>query len=209
MKNVSKKLLAAIAKVNGKVEKTGYNSFSRYKYITESDVNQAVLPALLEQGLLLTTSIESVVETPAGADSKNRFATVHLVHSIIDTESGEAIILKSAGTAADTLDKSIYKAYTGACKYFMLKTFLISGDDSDPENDAKEAPPAQKQAFGKPAPAQEKKGFMARKTETTVSSASAPAATSAAKKPSFGAKKAPEPVQVEETQQNSEEDAAY
>lgn len=135
MKNVSAKLLKAIEQVGGTVPKTGWNNFSKYKYITESDINTVVLPALLNQGLLLTTSLESVTETPAGPDSKNRFATVHLVHTITDVDSAEVLTLKSAGVAADVLDKAIYKAYTGACKYFMMKLFLISGDDSDPEND--------------------------------------------------------------------------
>lgn len=135
MKNVSAKLLKAIEQVGGTVPKTGWNNFSKYKYITESDINTVVLPALLKQGLLLTTSLESVVETPAGPESKNRFATVHLIHTITDVDSAEVLTLKSAGIAADVLDKAIYKAYTGACKYFMMKLFLISGDDSDPEND--------------------------------------------------------------------------
>ena len=141
MKNVTSKLLKAIKAVGGQVTKTGYNSFSKYAYITESDVNAVVLPALLEQGLLLTTSLESVTETPSGPDSKNRFATVHLVHLITDVDSGESITLKSAGVAADVLDKAIYKAYTGACKYMMLKLFMISGDDSDPENDSQGVTP--------------------------------------------------------------------
>lgn len=135
MKSVSKKLLKAIEAVGGSVPKTGWNNFSKYKYITESDINQAVLPALIKEGLLLTTSVESIIETPSDATQKNRFCTVHLLHTIVDVETGETITLKSAGTAADTLDKSVYKAYTGACKYMMMKLFLISGDDSDPEND--------------------------------------------------------------------------
>lgn len=215
MKNVSKKLLKAIEQVGGKVTKTGYNSFSKYKYITESDINEAVLPALLSQGLLMTTSVESVMETPSGPDNKNRFCTVQLVHTIIDTESGETLTLKSAGTAADSLDKSIFKALTGACKYFMLKTFMISGDDSDPENDGATAPvqqPANK-GFGKKpevvAPVQEKKGFMAKKIE-----AAAPMpqlVKTEQKKPNFGKKAETAPQQVIEAEvvETTEEDAAY
>lgn len=138
MKNVSKKLLAAVAQVGGKVQKTGYNSYSKYNYVTEADINDAVFPALKAQGLLLTTSVESMTETPATGDQKNRFASVVLVHKIIDTDSGEVLEFKSVGTGADTLDKSIYKAVTGACKYFLMKTFMLSGED-DPENDTKVA----------------------------------------------------------------------
>lgn len=209
MKNVSKKLLKAVQKLGGTVPKTGYNSYSKYKYVTEADINGAVLPALLEQGLLLTTSVESVQETPSSEEQKNRFASVVLVHKIIDTDSGEVLEFKSAGTGADTLDKAIYKAYTGACKYFLMKTFMLSGDD-DPENDgqASQAPAAKGLVK---APQAEKKGFMARKTEATT-----PAPTTGAKKPAFGKKAAEptpppaeEPEEQPEAQEESEEDAAY
>lgn len=186
MKNVSKKLLAAIASVGGKVQKTGYNKFSSYSYITESDINEAILPALLEQNLLLTTSVESAVEIPCDGSSKNRFATVQLLHKIIDTDSGEFIEFKSAGTGADTLDKAVYKAYTGACKYFLMKTFLISGDDSDPENDGNVKPKVET----------EKKGFSLKKS---------PPKEETVRKPSFGTRKPTIKVETEE----SEEDAAY
>jgi hypothetical protein len=222
MQKVSKKLLQAVTEVGGKVQKTGYNSFSKYHYITESDINEAVLPALTKAGLVLTTSVVSVKETPSSEGQKNRFAEVILVHKVIDSDSGECLEFQSAGTGADTLDKAVYKAVTGACKYFMMKLFMISGDTSDPENDgAATPPPAQAKGFGKKpeaapaaAPAQEKKGFMAKKTEAAAAPAAQPAKTE--KKPSFGAKKAPaapapeqETVDVEHSEVQTEEDAAY
>ena len=219
MKSVSKKLLAAIGKLGGTVPKTGWNSYSKYKYVTEADINGAVLPALLEQGLLLTTSVESVKEEVSTADQKNRFASVVLLHKIIDTESGEVLEFKSTGTGADTLDKAVYKAYTGACKYFLMKTFMLSGDD-DPENDGgtveakpanKLAPPPAKAAFAPPG-----KGLLAKKAEQAATPTT-PVATTGAKKPSFqmpGSKpKAAEPVaapvEPEQTEEQSEEDAPY
>jgi hypothetical protein len=218
MKSVSKKLLAAIAQLGGSVPKTGWNNYSKYHYVTEADINNAVLPALLKQGLLLTTSVETVKEEVSTAEQKNRFASVVLLHKIIDTESGEVLEFKSTGTGADTLDKAVYKAYTGACKYFLMKLFLLSGD-SDPENDGVTPPqdkPAQglaKPGLSKPAPAQAapaakpaQQGFLAKKTTEA-----APAQTGA-KKPSFGAKK-PEAAPVEQPAEAEapaqEEDAAY
>lgn len=223
MKNVSKKLLQAITEVGGKVQKTGYNSYSKYHYITESDVNEAVLPALTKANLILTTSVVSVKETPSSESQKNRFAEVILVHKVIDCESGECLEFQSAGTGADTLDKSVYKAVTGACKYFMMKLFMISGDTSDPENDGvvKETLAQPSKGFGsKPAPektapaaAAKAGGFLANKTATTKTPTT-PVATTGAKKPTFGAKKStPEQEkQLEsdtlETEQQ-EQDAAY
>lgn len=223
MKNVSSKLLKAIQQLGGSVEKTGWNSYSKYKYVTESDINKAVLPALLEQGLLLTTSVESVNEEVSTADQKNRFASVILVHKIIDTASGETLEFRSAGTGADTLDKAVYKAYTGACKYFLMKTFMLSGDD-DPENDSVAAPASAPQAnkgFGgkpqqaaapalaKPAPG---KGFMAKKTEAPAPS-NKPNFGGGAAKPNFGraaqVPQAQEDVQNEQESVESEQDAAF
>ena len=233
MKNVSKKLLQAIAEVGGSVKKTGYNSFSKYHYITESDINEAVLPALIKAGLVLTTSVVSVKETASSEGQKNRFAEVILVHKVIDSDSGEALEFQSAGTGADTLDKAVYKAVTGACKYFMMKLFMISGDTSDPENDGqtKDAPTqtASKGFGGKPAapqapaaqPAPKTGGFLANKTAAAkpaqVAAPTTPVAKTDAKKPTFGKK----PVQTEpqtqtevtevnvETQETTEQDAAY
>lgn len=215
VKNVSKKLLNAIKQVGGKVQKTGYNTYSKYKYITESDINEAVLPALMDNGLVLTTSVDSYEETPSSTDNKNRFATVKLTHTIIDTDSGESLIFSSVGTGADTLDKAIYKSLTGACKYMMMKLFMISGDSADPENDGVTAPvqqPSAKAAFGKPqqqaAPAVKpaQQGFLAKKTETA-----APALTQGgAKKPTFGKSAAPAQEPVEQpAQEVTEEDAAF
>ena len=227
MKNVSKKLLVAITQVGGSVKKTGWNAFSKYHYITESDINEAVLPALIKAGLVLTTSIKSVKETPSSEGQKNRFAEVVLTHKVIDTESGEFLEFDSTGTGADTLDKAVYKAVTGACKYFMMKLFMISGDTSDPEND-EATPPAQapkSNGFGggsaKPAPAQaapapaKTGGFLANKTAAAApqQAPAAPVAKTDAKKPSFGGRAKPaEPAQApqqEPVETSTEQDAEF
>lgn len=211
MKNVSAKLLKAIESVGGKVQKTGYNSFSKYKYITESDINEAILPALVAHGLLLTTSVDNFTETPSSSDNKNRFATVKLTHTIIDTESGEFLTFNSVGTAADTLDKAIFKALTGACKYFAMKLFLISGDDSDPENDGLQKPVA---------PKANNQGFLSKKTEkTTVAEKPTVVSEAKPKGPAFGSKPtfATKPkavvqqqeVEVQEKTEEQSEDPGY
>lgn len=53
---------------------------------------------------------------------------------IIDNETGYSISVKWYGQGMDYGDKAIYKSYTGALKYFLLDTFMISTGD-DPEND--------------------------------------------------------------------------
>jgi hypothetical protein len=54
----------------------------------------------------------------------------------VDSESGERHDCEWAGQGDDGADKGVYKAYTGALKYFLMKTFLIPTGD-DPEGDSR------------------------------------------------------------------------
>lgn len=193
MKNVSAKLLQVVSAITGKVNKSGYNSFQKYKYVTEGDLIDAVRDELVKNGLMITTSvIHSNTSQQAGSDQY--MTHVVLKHTIIDVDSGESLDVQSAGSGADKLDKGVYKAITGANKYFLLKTFLMAGDD-DPENDGT-AKPAQTQS--KPAQQQVAKpagqGFLAKKAEQAAP-ATKPAEVKTAVKPAFGVGKKKEPVQ--------------
>lgn len=198
MKNVSAKLLKVVGAITGKVDKGGYNSFQKYRYVTEGDLIDAVRDELVKNGLMITTSVVSSA-TSQQAGSDQYMTHVILKHTVIDTDSGEALEIQSAGSGADKLDKGVYKAITGANKYFLLKTFLLSGDD-DPENDGQQNKPAQAQQ-SKPAqqPAQQAakpagQGFLAKKAEQAAP-ATKPAEVKPASKPAFGVGKKKEPVQ--------------
>lgn len=234
MKTVAKKLLQVIESIDGKVAKSGYNAYSKYKYVTESDLIDAIRPALIKHGLMVTTSVESYNETAATEDDDNRYASLTLEHTIIDVDTGDFIKVKSVGTGADRLDKSIYKSYTGAFKYFILKNFLLSGDD-DPENEGgsdqkkgggfgkSSSAPAKSEA---PAPAKTAAkssglGMMAKKTGVTKAEepekeeAPKPQAAkwgASANKTKFASKpKEPEPEEVdgEEVDDGDENDPAF
>lgn len=210
VKNVSSKLLEVVNAISGKVNKSGYNSFQKYKYVTEGDLIDAVREELVKKGLMVLTSVAQSQELPTMEGSDQRVTQVVLKHTIIDTTSGEQLDVYSAGQGADKLDKGVYKAITGANKYFLLKTFLLSGDD-DPENDGS-AKPAQ----GKPAQTSAKpvqgQGLFAKKSETKPVQQAAPSAA----KPAFGAKAAkpepqPEPEQDDDTPEapTEEEDPGF
>lgn len=135
MKNIATKMLNVIKDVQGTVGKSGFNSFQKYKYITEADITDAIRPALLKNNLAIFSSVVDCKEmSPAGKNLDQKIYQITFEHTLVDTDSGESIKLNSVGTGADTLDKSIYKAYAGAFKYFIMKNFFISGDD-DPENE--------------------------------------------------------------------------
>jgi len=61
--------------------------------------------------------------------------TVRTKHVFRDAESGETAEVFGTGCGEDAGDKAVYKAITGAMKYFVSKNFLISTGD-DPEKDS-------------------------------------------------------------------------
>lgn len=111
-----------------RVPKNGFNNFHKYAYTTESDLTESIRPILLEAGL-------AYFSTVLEQSREGEFTKVKMEFTLADTENGE--VLKSVywGEGQDKGDKGLYKAYTGATKYFLMKTFLIPTGD-DPEGDS-------------------------------------------------------------------------
>lgn len=119
-------------------EKDGLNRHQSYKYITEKQYKQNFQKALQQAGLLF--KCEELSHDFLGAVSdKMNLTTVTLKMTLIDPESGESECFQITGAGADSGDKGIYKAYTGALKYFLATNFLVAEDD-DPEKDEPETP---------------------------------------------------------------------
>jgi hypothetical protein len=146
------------------VEKKGRNSFFNYDYAKESDILDAIREKLAAHGIFVFTSIESMDfrETPKRTrdGSPVNLVFVRTKHTFSDGESGESVEVHGYGSGEDSGDKAIYKAITGAMKYFVSKNFLMStGDDpeKDDEKESKSAAPAplsgiQEEAAFSPAP---------------------------------------------------------
>ena len=127
--SISRKLVAVMKEV-GYVQKAGHNDFQNYKYATEADAIKAIRPAMLNHGLCMIPSVESVNQDEYGNTN------VIMLYRIFD-EEGNFLSFRAAGSGNDKNskgvgDKGIYKALTGASKYALLKTFLMETGD-DPE----------------------------------------------------------------------------
>lgn len=138
-----KTLAGKMAKILGEVSripKSGRNMFQNYDYATEADVLDAIRPLLSKYNVALFFDCVDVEELD------NNRTRVRVQIELVCGDSGEARSSFAFGEARDadrngkTQDKGIYKAITGAMKYWMFKTFLISTGD-DPE----EVQPAQRQ----------------------------------------------------------------
>lgn len=134
-----KKIASVLGDV-GYVQKKGWNSFHKYHYVTEADLVDAVRVKLAAQNVALIPSVEAINERPV---SKGVVTTVTMAFTFVDGDTGAIFKATWAGQGEDPSDKGLYKAYTGAVKYFLMKTFLIAtGDDPESEPPPAAAPPA-------------------------------------------------------------------
>ena len=136
-------LAAKLAEITGlmaHIPKEGFNANQKYKFVRETDVAEKVSQLLSERKIFLHQSViassrEALYTTASG--STMWMSHVEMSFQFIDGETGETTPQAVfPGDGADTGDKGIYKAMTGAEKYFLMKTFLVSTGD-DPEADEK------------------------------------------------------------------------
>lgn len=131
--------LAEVMGEVGRVEKRGRNDFHKYDYVTEADLLDAVRLKLAERGVVVLPSLVGDVDEREVTTSKggtSTISTVRMRFKLVDSETGEADTVEFAGQGEDPADKGVYKGYTGAQKYFLMKTFLIPTGD-DPEADSR------------------------------------------------------------------------
>lgn len=133
--------MAEVIKVTGNVAKKGTNKDQGYKFATHSDIIEELRKHIAEKGLFILPKPDSydITEIQSRSGTKGALITMKMDFEIIDTETGYSITVKWFGQGMDYGDKAMYKSYTGALKYFLLDTFMISTGD-DPE--ATEAEPA-------------------------------------------------------------------
>lgn len=126
LKNLGKKIVAVMEAVTN-VAKDKTNSHFNYRYASDEAIVTAVRAEAVKQKLVF---IPNQLEVVKNGD----FTRLHVEYTILDADSGESVQTRVYGEGQDKGDKGVYKAATGAEKYFLLKTFLIPTGD-DPEND--------------------------------------------------------------------------
>ena len=145
----------------GSVPKKGFNKNQNYHYMREVDVLEALKEQLILNKIILLTSSKHVETKEKAKTDKNDnrvvefVTTVSTTHTFIDSETGETYSIESVGQGYDSLDKGASKAITAATKYALLKTFMISDEGADIENDGQTPQPpvatSAPRTFNKPA----------------------------------------------------------
>lgn len=150
----AKPLALKMARVMSQVSQVpmnGRNDFHGYDYIMESDLVDQLRGKLAEQGVAIFPSIREHTVTPIkdGRGRTQYMATVTLEVTFIDGDSGDQMTTTWVGQGVDSGDKGYYKAYTGAFKYALLKTFLISGEEGRGEVRAPRSSRGKRRAKGR------------------------------------------------------------
>lgn len=129
------KILWVMARVD-KLEKTGHNKEHNYHYVEEAAVLAQVRPLLVQAGLVLTFSELACtqVERTGRKGPVSDITRVDVEFTLVDADTGDKHSWVKIGYGQDSLDKGPYKALTGATKYAITKTFMMSTGD-DPERD--------------------------------------------------------------------------
>ena len=149
------KLYKKVANVMGEVgmvEKNGYNNYYNYEYATAEDIKEAIRPLCAKESLWISSQVKDYkknrVKTSKGSSTEIELT---MYFTIRCGDTGAKVRLVYSGYSIDSSDKFIYKAYTGAMKYFLINNFMLSTGD-DPEVDSPEIQDNEEEKNPKPEP---------------------------------------------------------
>ena len=129
-KNALRKELAE----KGILKREAYNKYDQYKYFSEAQYKALFTALFSKYSLELKSSVSDYSSVEGTANQANGRQVV-MEFELIDVETGFSETSKFIGEGFDKGDKAIYKAYTGALKYYLANTFLVATGD-DPEKDS-------------------------------------------------------------------------
>lgn len=117
----------------GVIKKEGFNSFSNYSYVTESQYKSIFNEVLSTHDLEFSFNCKNhEIYDHEVKNSTLRGVFVEAEATLSDVTTGYSETSTVYGDAQDSGDKALYKALTGALKYYIANTFLVeSGDDAE------------------------------------------------------------------------------
>lgn len=125
-----------IAEVLGSMEdipKTGTNPHFGYAFHEEQVIVEHLRPRLAEKGVVLV--VRQGERHTEETDKGGKVVVAATEVTFVDADDGSSFTARIWGEGQDTQDKGSHKALVGAFKYALMKTFLISAGNDDPEHD--------------------------------------------------------------------------
>ena len=152
---IYKKLAEIQAAVRGLTkDKAAFN----YDYVTGDKLLNVVRPMMIDRGLLLLPSVAEVKTqvinyTAWDNKAKTLVEKTEILYVLsmdmtwVDSEDGETLIEKWAGSGMNAFDKGFGSALTYGERYYLLKTFHIPTDKDDVDAIAKERDEALEEGY--------------------------------------------------------------
>lgn len=128
-----KRALRADLKERGVLVKDKANKYDKYKYFSEAGYKKLFTELFSKHGLEITSSAHEVVAFE-GSNAQPFGRRAHMSFTLSDCDTGFYEVSEITGDGVDKGDKGLYKAYTGALKYYLADTFMVATGD-EPEND--------------------------------------------------------------------------
>ena len=131
------KKLAEVMNEVGRIPKAGFNDHFKYKFVREADLVEKLSELLAARNIFITSSTKGIETIELSKVTKMgtvamKMGILRVDYTFHDGDSGETLTQESVGEIDQDGGKGLYKALTGAMKYFLMKNFLIATGD-DPE----------------------------------------------------------------------------
>lgn len=119
----------------GILKKGKENDFDKYKYFSEAQYKELFTKLFSNNEVEFSSSVDDVWEF-IGTQKMPFGRRVKMSFTISDVETGEKEVVVAFGEGTDKGDKALYKAMTGAVKYYFANNFIVAtGDDAEKESD--------------------------------------------------------------------------
>lgn len=135
-KGLHKKLSEILGSLDGLVP-SGRNAHFKYDYWEATQVTGIFRSRFAEHGLTFMSDVVDY-EIRDGKTAKGAHTwlmTMRVLFTITDMETGEFVSGHGLGQGDDPGDKGSNKAFAGALKYWLLKTFLMGGEDAEADEE--------------------------------------------------------------------------
>jgi hypothetical protein len=133
-KSLVAKLSEACDAVGG-IAKSGRNKTQGYDYVKFADVAKAIRHELFSRGVVIIPSESELQTERIETNSGGWMTEARLKSTYTVTDGHESLSFDAWGVARDSGDKAVYKAKSGALKYFLRSLGLIPDEKDDVEAD--------------------------------------------------------------------------
>ena len=134
--------MSVAAKIQQVMSRVGYikkdkqlEGGGKYKYLSEEAVTAELHSAFADIGLVIIPTAMEILDNREDATRNGGIlfnTRIRATYLIMDPDDGTSLQIQTLGEGADSGDKAINKCMTGAYKYALRQSFVIStGDDPD------------------------------------------------------------------------------